>query len=115
MDLLGHHLCGHFEMYKEVFAVLLGHGRGKEWRSQQTNRQCEKRPISEHMCSQRVHCKEHGSSGPFEYMFWTIKGEECYHAPKGFRFLPNSGSMSLSWETITGLRQSCSAVLLPTG
>jgi hypothetical protein len=61
MHLLGHHLRGHFEVHEEVFAVLIGHGRGEQGRGQKTNNQCENRPTLECKSSQRVHREEHGS------------------------------------------------------
>jgi len=61
MHLLGQHLRGHFEVHEEVFAVLVGHGRGEQGRGQQTNSECDDRPTSEHKSSQRIHRKEHGS------------------------------------------------------
>jgi hypothetical protein len=47
-------LCGHFEVHKEVFAILLAHWRNEQGRGQ-TKSQCENRPTSEHIRLERFH------------------------------------------------------------
>src|SRR3954449_13210715 len=94
MDLLGHHLRGHFEMHKEVFAVLLGHGCSKQRHGEQTNSQYENRPISEHICSQRVHHKKH-SRVLSEYPLGRSKGRKVIEPRTGsVPLVPRKWSMS---------------------
>jgi hypothetical protein len=84
-------LRGHFEVHEEVFAVLAGHGRGEQGRGEETNGECESRPISEHIGWERFHREEHGS-GHSEQMDDQRRGR----SPGIFRQSGHSRSMMLS-------------------
>src|SRR5437764_14964 len=79
-----------------MFTVVIGHGRGKKGRGQQTNRQCENRPTSEPIGAERDHREAHGSRAILKHITSTGRGGKGDHMMK--RGAESSGEVTILFE-----------------